>query len=201
MSSCTPPLLVSPDKCIPLPHPLFPLPPPFSLAPLDGALQHGAAGARGQHRCNSASTLFCWHTRAQYEALPTVPCAVVACPALRQRRWGGREGWSSWRRKTDRHLTPWGPHLTPILLASGYSSVAGVRVTGQAVVVLDKCRVAHNSRGLMVSDEARSLVRKSRFLSNWHSSLSRFPFGMQSMPHPGHCFFLHACVYWVLEAK
>ena len=66
--------------------------------------------------------------------------------------------------------------------------MAGVRVTGQAVVVLDKCRVAHNSRGLMVSDEARSLVRKSRYLSNWHSSLSRFPFGMQSMPHPALCF-------------
>jgi len=53
--------------------------------------------------------------------------------------------------------------------------VAGVRVTGQGVVVLDKCRVAHNSRGLMVSDQARALVRKSRFLSNWHSSLSRLP--------------------------
>jgi hypothetical protein len=53
--------------------------------------------------------------------------------------------------------------------------VAGVRVTGQGVVVLDKCRVAHNSRGLMVSDQARALVRKSRFLSNGHSSLSRLP--------------------------
>jgi hypothetical protein len=155
---------------------------------------------RSQQRCNTepaALQPFFVGTRERSSRLClAVPCAVVACPSLRKRRWGGKDGVLGGGRQTGNLTTPWGPHLTHSHLASGYSSVAGVRVTGQAVVVLDKCRVAHNSRGLMVSDEARSLVRKSRFLSNWHSSLSHFPFGMQSKHAASWALLLPpSCVY------
>ena len=52
----------------------------------------------------------------------------------------------------------------------GFSCAAAVRVMGSVVVVLDKCRVSHNARGLMVSDDTRCLLRSCRFNSNWFSA-------------------------------
>ena len=34
-------------------------------------------------------------------------------------------------------------------------------------IVLDKCRVSQNARGVMVSDDVRCLMRLSSFSANW----------------------------------
>ena len=62
-------------------------------------------------------------------------------------------------------------HVIMHATTAGYCAAAGVRVTGEGVAVLDKCRISDNARGLMASDDVRCLLRKTRFLSNWCSAI------------------------------
>ena len=62
-------------------------------------------------------------------------------------------------------------HMVSHASTLGYCCVSGVRVTGSAVCVLDKCRLADNARGLMLSDDVRCLLRACRFLANWFSAI------------------------------